>query len=133
MLKQYQRNIYISLALLCFLSPAFADEAQSDISVETITAIEKGKGLFNSICIHCHKTTYEESAIGAPGLQGVLERHDEIWLNKWIKGPEFFAKTDVAARDLIDGNRFGLAMPTLAAMQDESNRLAIIEYLKTLK
>ena len=92
-----------------------------------------GQKLFESICAHCHQTTYDESRIGAPGLRGVLDRHDEAWLNNWIKGPETFAQSDVAARDLIDGNRFGLAMPTIPAMQSEENRKAVIEYLKTLK
>jgi len=95
--------------------------------------LAKGRALFTQICSRCHKTTYDESIVGAPGLQGVLDRHDEAWLNQWIKSPEAFAKTDSYAKDLVESNRFGLAMPTFPAMQNESNRKAIIEYLKTLK
>ncbi|MDX8381258.1 MAG: cytochrome c [Ghiorsea sp.] len=142
MLKKYQHYICTSIALLGLTSAANSaeivptenlTETTPIANAQPVVSMEKGKLLFNSICIHCHRTTYEESPIGAPGLQGVLERHDEAWLNQWIKGPEVFAETNVPARDLIDGNRFGLAMPTLAAMQDEHNRLAVIEYLKTLK
>ena len=93
----------------------------------------KGKLLFESMCAHCHTTTYDDSRIGAPGLQGVLERHDETWLNEWLKSPEAFAKIDGAAKDLISSNKFGLAMPTLPAMQDDVKRADIISYLKTLK
>jgi len=116
-------------------APTIADEAV-EVNAEQeafIASAERGKAQFETICAHCHNTTYEESRIGAPGLMGVLERHSEVWLNQWLKSPEDFAQIDVAARDLIDGNTFGLAMPTLPAMQDEKSRLDIIEYLKTLK
>ncbi len=93
---------------------------------------ESGKALFDTICAHCHKTNYDESRIGAPGLQGVLERHGEAWLDEWIKSPEAFSKTDETAKALISSNQFGLAMPTLPAMQDDQKRADIIAYLKTL-
>jgi len=127
--------VTLSLCLLIISAPAFADEAtETEGLPETFAAsAERGKAQFQAICAHCHTTTYEESRIGAPGLKGVLERHSETWLNQWLKSPEEFAQKDVAARDLIDANTFGLAMPTLPAMQDEHNRLDIIEYLKTLK
>ena len=144
--------VYISLTMMIYCSAVpwgFAEEnddanAIPSEVVETSEAIEAseneivqqvqaGEKLFKTICAHCHNTTYDESRIGAPGLRGVIDRHDEAWLNQWIRSPETFAKTNVAARDLIDSNRFGLAMPTFPAMQDENNRSAIIEYLKTLK
>jgi cytochrome c2 len=142
-----QIYIYLSLSMIMYCSATpwgFAEENANAISseaskttntVETDTAqqVKAGEKLFKSICAHCHNTTYDESRIGAPGLRGVIDRHDEAWLNQWIKSPETFAKKDVAARDLIDSNRFGLAMPTIPAMQDDANRMAVIEYLKTLK
>jgi len=131
----------IILAIVCYAMPiANAEETNAPLDPTPETTennteqqIQAGQKLFESICAHCHNITYEESRIGAPGLQGVLERHDEAWLNQWVKSPETFAQTDVAARDLIDSNRFGLAMPTFPAMQNEGNRQAVIEYLKTLK
>ncbi len=92
-----------------------------------------GKKIFESICIHCHRTDYESSVVGAPGLKGVLERHSAEWINAWISSPEAFAKIDGTARDLIGSNPYGLKMPTIPEMQDEKNRQDIIEYLKTLK
>ena len=133
------KSIIISIAF-CVMSSANAEETNASLDPtpeitknNTDQQIQAGKKLFESICAHCHNITYDESRIGAPGLQGVLERHDEAWLNQWIKSPETFAQNDVAARDLIDSNRFGLAMPTFPAMQNEDNRQAVIEYLKTLK
>jgi len=116
----------VALSTSFFLTSAsYAEGMQGDA--------KRGAETFKTICAHCHTTTYDDSRIGAPGLRGVLERHDEAWLNHWIKEPETFAKTDVAAKDLISSNKFGLAMPTLPAMQDEQNRADIIEFLKTLK
>ncbi len=107
---------------------------QNTSAAEDLTGdAARGKALFASICAHCHKTNYDESSIGAPGLGGVLERHEVSWLHHWIKSPETFAKTNEAAKDLISSNKFGLAMPTLPAMQDDQKRTDIIEFLRTLK
>jgi len=131
----------IMVAIVCYAIP-IANAEETNVSLNPVPKttennteqqIQAGQKLFESICAHCHNITYEESRIGAPGLQDVLERHDEAWLNQWIKSPETFAQNDVTARDLIDSNRFGLAMPTLPAMQNEESRQAVIEYLKTLK
>lgn len=131
MLKKHcSYHLCITLAVYFFMaSVSIAEESEPSLEAQ----IKTGKTLFSNLCKHCHTVTYDESAIGAPGLRSVLERHDEAWLNQWIKNPESFAKTNVAARDLIDSNTFGLAMPTLPMMQDDANRAAIIEYLKTLK
>ncbi|MES0372591.1 MAG: hypothetical protein ABUK11_09995, partial [Mariprofundaceae bacterium] len=73
------------------------------------------------------------SRVAAPGLKGVLERHNEKWLNQWLKSPEAFAKVDETAADLITSNKYGLKMPTLPEMQSAQNRADMIAYLKTLK
>jgi len=131
-------HIIACAALL--LSTSFTTVAAEETA--TIPAVQhenpipsamRGKVTFDTICSHCHNASYEESRIGAPGLRGVLERHDVAWLNHWIKGPEAFAKINEAAQDLISSNKFGLAMPTIPAMQDEHKRADIIEYLKTLQ
>lgn len=93
----------------------------------------RGAKIFDTICSHCHLISYEESKVGAPGLKGVLDRHDVKWLNQWIKSPEAFAKTDEAAKALIAANKYGIKMPTFPQMQDDHNRADIIAYLKTLK
>ncbi len=137
------------IASFSFLSPATAKEipasdaaAEENIQTDTTAATKEttladqitlGKNLFESLCSSCHTTTRKNSIVGARGQQGVLERFDEAWLDQWLKSPEGFAKTDVAASNLIKSNRFGLVMPTLPAMQDAQQRAVLIEYLKTLK
>ena len=93
----------------------------------------QGARAFKAICVHCHTITYDESRVGAPGLKGVLERHDESWLDQWLKSPEAFAKVDEKAANILDANKYGLKMPTLPEMQDPKNRADMIAYLKTLK
>ena len=123
-----------SLLLILFalhISPVYADDA-TDSNTLVGDAI-RGKAIFDTTCKHCHHTNYDESSVGAPGLQGVLERHDEAWLHAWIKGPETFAKIDATAKTLLESNKFGLIMPTLPTAQDDQKRTDIIAYLKTLK
>ncbi|MFC1536526.1 c-type cytochrome [Pseudomonadota bacterium] len=116
----------ISLMLVAVFSlPLSAEEFTPDAS--------RGAKIFQAICAHCHNITYDDSRVGAPGLKGVLERHDAKWLDKWLKSPEGFAKVDETAADLLVSNKYGLKMPTLPEMQDAKKRADIIEYLKTLK
>jgi len=121
------KALVLAAVFSCFslLSGSHAAHAEGDIA--------RGKVLFNTTCFVCHNITYNDSAVGAPGLRGVLDRHDEAWLNSWIKGPEAFAKVNDTAKALISSNKFGLVMPTLPAAQDDLKRADIIAYLKTLK
>ena len=121
------------LAYLAIISFPLLTQHSFAEETETQNPPIDGKALFESVCAHCHNISYDDSAIGAPGLKGVLERHDTAWLNLWIKSPEAFAKTNETAKDLISSNKFGLAMPTLPTVQDDAKRAAIIDYLKTLK
>jgi len=121
------RTVTALLLLLGLSAPAAA--AEGDFTPDAA----RGAKIFNSICSHCHLITYEESRVGAPGLKGVLERHDVKWLDQWIKSPEAFAKKDEKAATLMGSNKYGMKMPTFPEMQDPHNRADIIEYLKTLK
>jgi len=115
----------ILMLVMAFSSPLSAEEFTPDAS--------RGAKVFQTICAHCHTTTYDDSSVGAPGLKGVLERHDAKWLDQWLKSPEGFAKTDETAADLLKSNKYGLKMPTLPEMQDSKRRADMIAYLKTLK
>lgn len=127
-------TVTILLSLFPIVTQSSAEDTQAVANSKPFVAsATRGKVTFDTVCTHCHSATYETSRIGAPGLRGVLERHDVNWLNHWIKSPEAFAETDETAKALIESNPFGLAMPTLPTMQDEHNRADIIEYLKTLK
>ncbi len=127
----------IAATVMFMLYPsAYAEEENNIENTATeafVPSAERGKVFFDKICSHCHNASHETSPVGAPGLKGVLDRHDEAWLNQWIKSPETFAKRDETAKDLIESNKFGLAMPTIPAMQDKHNRADIIAFLKTLK
>jgi cytochrome c2 len=109
---------------VAFSLPLAAEEFTPDAA--------KGARVFRTICTHCHTVTYDKSRVGAPGLKGVLERHDKTWLDQWLKSPEAFAKVDETAADLLGSNRYGLKMPTLPEMQDGKNRADMIAYLETL-
>jgi cytochrome c2 len=117
------------LVLSLVLSAPLAAEEDAGLSPEAM----RGAKIFESICVHCHLRSTEESRVGAPGLLGVLDRRDEKWINQWLKSPEAFAKTNEAAKALIASNKYGVKMPTFPEMQDSQNRADIIEYLKTLK
>ncbi|MDQ7001821.1 MAG: c-type cytochrome [Ghiorsea sp.] len=129
-------TVTVMLSLFSLVPNATAEEAANAPILTDAKpfqpSAQRGKIMFNSICIHCHHTTSEKSRVGAPGLQSVLERHDVTWLKQWLKSPETFAKTNQAASDLISSNKFGLTMPTLPITQNANNRADIIEYLKTL-
>ncbi len=129
----YASSLLIALSLTA--TPLFAEEDASEPPLKVVeeTSLERGKEIFTNLCAYCHKTTYEDSMVAGTGLQGLLERRDEAWLDKWLKNPSDFARTNVMARDLIDSNPYGLAMPALPAMQDDAKRKAVIEHLKTLK
>ncbi|MDQ6987988.1 MAG: cytochrome c [Mariprofundaceae bacterium] len=114
--------------------PLQAAEAEKTATTKVLVGDAKhGEKIFNSICIHCHRTDHEASAVGAPGLRDVLDRHDEAWLFQWIAGPAEFSKKDETAKALTESNPYGLVMPTLPEMADPQNRYDVIEFLKTLK
>ena len=124
----WMRTVSLIILSLTFSAPLAAEESDGFKSDAA-----RGAQIFGTICAHCHLLTYEESRVGAPGLKGVLERHDTEWLDHWITSPEAFAKVDETAKALLDSNKYGLKMPTLPEMQDRKNRADVIEYLKTLK
>ena len=124
----WMRAVTALILSLVLAAPLVAEES-ADLKPSAV----RGAKIFESICAHCHLISYEESRVGAPGLKGVLERHDAAWLNQWIKSPEAFAKVDETAGALLGSNKYGLKMPTLPEMQDAKHRADVIEYLKTLK
>ena len=124
----------LCLTSLCLMTPpTFAEDAPEAAPDAFHASAERGKHIFDTVCSHCHHATSEVSAVGCPGLQGVLSRHDVAWLDSWLASPETFAKTNVKAKNVVAANPYGLVMPTLPEMTKEHDRLDIIEFLKTLK
>jgi len=126
-------NVLYIISLLLIAPATFADEVTEEQAPAFQASSERGKVIFDSVCIHCHHLTHEVSAVGCPGLQAVLTRHNAAWLDAWLTSPETFSKTDIKAKAVVASNPYGLVMPTLPEMTHEHDRLDIIEFLKTLK
>ena len=91
--------------------------------------VEAGKALFTQICSYCHNSNYDDKF--GPGLAGVLDRRDAIWLDEFLKNPREMIGKDQDAKDLSQS--YPMAMPTLPDMQDEKKRADIIAYMATLE
>jgi len=114
---------YIKISMFCFAFLGLAVSAQAG-------DVAKGKAIFDRLCFHCHKPSYDEKF--APGLAGVTERRDEEWLNTFLQNPSQMIKHDEYAQNLKASNAYNLTMPTLPEMQSQQNREDIIAYLATL-
>ncbi|WP_051938031.1 c-type cytochrome [Ghiorsea bivora] len=117
-------KIYVKISVLSFafwglLVPAHAGD------------MVKGKAIFDRLCFHCHKPSYDEKF--APGLAGITERRDMKWLHSFLQNPSKMIKHDEYAQNLKESNTYNLTMPTLPEMQDEQAREDVIAYLGTLK
>jgi len=93
--------------------------------------IEEGKKIFDQLCIHCHKSNYDEKF--GPGLAGIMERRDAEWVDRFLKDPAEMIKSDEYAQTLKEGNKYDLTMPALPQMRDADKRASVIEYLKTIE
>ncbi len=122
------KHITLGLSISCCMSLP-----QISIAADAAGDVANGEKLFKSVCVHCHQASVEKSRIGAPSLLNVLSRHDEKWIDQWIKSPEALVLTDHKAMELSKSNQHGLVMPTLPVMQSEKNRRDVIAYLRTLK
>ncbi|MFQ5518662.1 MAG: c-type cytochrome [Mariprofundus sp.] len=90
-----------------------------------------GRQIFEQSCAYCHRDNYDEKF--GPGLAGVMERRDAVWIDKFLQNPAEMIKSDEYAQTLKEGNEYGLTMPTLPQMQDKAKRQDVIEYLKTIQ
>lgn len=93
--------------------------------------IERGRVIFQQLCIHCHKAGYDEKF--GPGLGGILERRDEAWLDGFLRDPEAMINKDEYAKTLQESNTYHLTMPKLREMQDAQLRADVIAFMGTLK
>ncbi|MDQ7004498.1 MAG: c-type cytochrome [Ghiorsea sp.] len=93
--------------------------------------INKGKALYDRLCVYCHLTTYDDKF--GPGLGGILQRRHKPWLHNFLKDPVEMTKTDEYAKNLKENNEYGIRMPKLSEMQDKERREDIIAYLETLE
>jgi len=90
-----------------------------------------GKAMFDMVCSHCHNVDYEDKY--GPGLQGIMERVDAAWLDRWLADPLSMVETDEHAKSLRESNSYNMTMPAIPAMKDPETRANMIEFLKTLQ
>jgi len=102
----------------------------SPMQAEAADAVA-GKAMFDMVCSYCHKSDYEDKY--GPGLQGIMDRVDAAWLDRWLADPVVMVKTDEYAKALRESNSYDLTMPAIPAMKDPEARANMIEFLKTLQ
>lgn len=86
---------------------------------------EKGKKLFKANCAACHSVGAKK--VVGPGLQGVGEKHEREWLEKWIKNSgALIASGDAAANEIFNEYNKSIMPPQAVSTEDIDNILAYI-------
>ncbi len=120
------RNLFLSLALLLTFSfTSFAQDAAPAEAAAPAAAGDPvaGKALFNSNCAACHKL---DDKMTGPPLRNVGEKHDKVWLYKWIRNSSDMIKSgDAKAIKIFEENNKSVmtAFPQLSDV-DIDNILA---------
>jgi len=117
------------MKLLVWMLAAYGIFASA--SVANAGDATEGKKIFDQVCSHCHNSSSDEK-IG-PGLSGITERRNNDWINAWLKDPAELVKTDDYAKKLRETNKYGMVMPAMPIMQDDTKRANVIAFLETLK
>lgn len=87
----------------------------------------EGHQIYIKACSGCHKLTDQTSK--GPGFLGVMSRHSEAWIDKWLQDPKAMIESgDPDAKKLKE--KFKMTMPTIKAMANENARREIIKFLK---
>ncbi len=111
-------NTLIKVSLLCLSFLFFQFDSYSQDT-------EKGKKLFKANCAACHNVGTK--VVVGPGLQGVGEKHDREWLEKWIKNSgELIASGDAAANEIFNEFKKSIMPPQAVSTEDIDNILAYI-------
>ncbi|MDQ7059057.1 MAG: cytochrome c [Ghiorsea sp.] len=122
--------IFVFSGFVFSVQAADVEETKAVASTVQIGDIQKGKVVFDRLCIHCHKSNYDEKF--GPGLAGIVERRDKQWLHAFLKKPNQMIKDDEYAKNLKENNAYNLTMPAFPEMQNKQDREDMIAYLATL-
>ncbi len=87
---------------------------------------EEGKGLFNQLCIACHKPN--EKLIG-PAPKGILDRRSPEWVMNMIINPDVMIEKDPIAKQLLTEAN-GVPMANQGVTEEQARK--ILEYFRTL-
>ena len=110
------------------LSGVVAEEALA----QSLAKAAQGQKIFFKVCVQCHTLKAKNQPSG-PGLQGVMQRvPSEDWLLDWLENPEAMIESGNAYAQSISDD-YPLDMPKLPVMQRESNRKAIVTFLKQME
>jgi mono/diheme cytochrome c family protein len=87
---------------------------------------DKGKAVYEKMCMACHKPT--EKFIG-PAPKGILDRRSPEWVMNMILNPEQMVKEDPIAKKLLMEYN-GSPMANQHLTEDEARQ--VLEYFRTL-
>jgi protein SCO1/2 len=109
-----------------FKTATSSEQMVSYATAKQLPKISLGEDLFRSRCDSCHSLGTEDGL--GPGLQGVTDRRDRVWLARWLKAPDrMLAEKDLIATGLF--NRYKkLPMPNLRLT--DSDVEALIKYME---
>jgi len=97
-----------------------------ELSAIDVTQVEKGRKLYKSKCVACHKTN--TSKLIGPGLGGVTKRRTPEWIMNMTMVPQKMIKEDPLAKEVYETYR----TPMLDLGIKEKEAREILEYLRTL-
>ena len=121
MTKYTYSLVFLTLAIfLTSITSAFSQETVDSL------AVQKGEQIYKANCTSCHMMT--DKALIGPGLKGVTDRRNKVWLKKWINSSsDFIASGDADAIALYEEYN-KVAMPSYYF--EDADLEALFAYLK---
>lgn len=104
-----------------------APAARLGQTIPALQSVDEGRSIFETQCVACH--TIGGGTLVGPDLQGVTERRERDWLERWILEPDkMLAEGDpIAAELLAEFNN--VPMPNQALTEQQV--VSVIAYLET--